>query len=89
MEHINNLRSVFSFPGCSAQATVHSYRGNPEAIVVTLQRRQKKRYAVPVGPSVAPTMTRGRDTSATWRQPIDVCSSSFASGESIAPAAEG
>jgi hypothetical protein len=57
MEHIKNLRSVFNFPGCVAQATVESYRGDPEAIVITLQRRRKKRYVPPVVWPIDPITT--------------------------------
>lgn len=57
MERIKNLRSVFSFPGCVARGAVESYGDDPEAIVITLQRRRKKRCAPPVERPIDPTMT--------------------------------
>ena len=81
MEHIKNLRSVFSFPGCDAQATVQSYRDDPAAIVITLRRRRKKLSALAAGWTIDRIMIRGRDTSATSPAGIGGCSCSFNSVE--------
>jgi hypothetical protein len=81
MEHIKNLRSVYSFPGCDARATVQSYRDDPAAIVVSLQRRRKKRSVLAVGPPIDRIMTLGRVTCVTSRVGTGVFSCSFSSDE--------
>lgn len=40
------LRDVYRFPGFEPLATVRGVFGDPYAVVVTLQRRRKKRCAV-------------------------------------------
>jgi hypothetical protein len=74
MEHIKNLRSVYSFPGCDARATVQSYDGDPAALVVTLRRRGKKRSAARVAPRIDPITTRARIMCATSLAGIGGCS---------------
>jgi hypothetical protein len=73
MEHIKNLRSVYSFPGCEAQATVKSYGEDPDAIVVNLRRRRKKRSARAAEPRFGRITTRGRGTYVTSRAETGEC----------------
>jgi hypothetical protein len=49
MPTTRQLRDVYRFPGFEPLATVHGVFGDPRAVVVTLQRRGKKRHAAPVG----------------------------------------
>jgi hypothetical protein len=66
MDHIKNLRCVYSFPGCDARASVQSYRDDPAAIVVTLQRRRKKRSAAVVEHPTYRITILDRVTCVTW-----------------------
>ena len=43
-----HLRDVYRFPGFEPLATVHGIFGDSHAVVVTLQRREKKQRAVSV-----------------------------------------
>jgi hypothetical protein len=67
MPKTRHLRDVYRFPGFDPLASVHGIFGDPVAVVVTLQRRQKK---PPVGfavRSLAPFTIKGRVESATFR----------------------
>ena len=46
MPSTRQIRDVYRFPGFDPLASVHGIFGDPVAVVVTLQRRRKKR---PVG----------------------------------------
>jgi len=81
MEHIKNLRSVYSFPGCDARATVQSFRDDPAAIVISLQRRRKKRPVLAVKRRINRIMTHGRATCVTLPVGTGVSFCTFSSDE--------
>ena len=66
MPTTRQLRDVYRFPGFEPLATVRGLFGDPRAVVVTLQRRGKKRRAAFVGKSRPPSTIRGLGKSATF-----------------------
>ena len=44
MPKIRQLRDLYRFPGFVPLATLHGIFGDSHAVVVTLQRREKKRF---------------------------------------------
>ena len=44
MKAKNTLRDLYKFPGFRARATLKSHPEGPEGCMVTLERRQKKRF---------------------------------------------
>lgn len=83
MARFKHLADVYRFPGFIPFATVKGVFGDPQAVVVTLRRRQKKRFVASVGRRTSATTTNGPDRSAifpvvtresTWPTEEDVSS---------------
>lgn len=64
MEKITFLKDLYSFPGFRAQARINPHPEHQGAMIVTLRRRQKKRFAA-AARFIASGMTIGKDLSAT------------------------
>lgn len=64
MENITSLKDLYSFPGFKAQARLKPHAEHPGAMIVTLQRRQKKRFAA-AARFAAAGMTIGEGLSVT------------------------
>ena len=45
MKDLHHLRDTYRFPGLDPAALVHGYPGEPNAIILPLRRRRKKRSA--------------------------------------------
>jgi hypothetical protein len=58
------LKDLYSFPGFRAQARLRPYAEHPGAMLVTLQRRQKKRFVRAARSTIA-GMTTGAGLSET------------------------
>jgi hypothetical protein len=65
MAKVKHLRDVYRFPGFVPLPKVQGIFGDPRAVVITLQRRRKKRAAVSVVRAVGPSTTNDRALSAT------------------------
>jgi hypothetical protein len=61
MAKFKQLRDLYRFPGFVPQPRIRGIFGDPLAVVITLRRRRKKRFAEPVGTSIGPTTTSGPD----------------------------
>jgi len=74
------IRDLYRFPGFVPLARVQVYGRDPEAVLLTLRRRRKKRPAVYVGKASPRSMTKGHAMSATWLLAIDesTCPSPYA-----------
>ena len=59
------LQDLYRFPGFVPQARVRGLFGDPHAVVITLQRRRKKRSAMSAASCIAPSTTSGLVVSAT------------------------
>ncbi len=59
MANFKRLRDLYRFPGFVPLPTIQGVFGDPRAVVITLRRRRKKRFAVPVGKCREPTTTSG------------------------------
>ena len=57
MANFKQLHDLYRFPGFVPQPTIRGIFGDPLAVVITLQRRRKKRFAAPVGKCLGPTTT--------------------------------
>ena len=57
MENPRHLRDTYRFPGAIPTASVQGYPGDPQAIILPLRRRQKKRCAATVGKRIPPSTT--------------------------------
>jgi hypothetical protein len=55
MAQFTQLRDLYSFPGFAPAAHVYGVFGDPYAVVIPLNRRQKKRTVESVAPSIAPS----------------------------------
>lgn len=66
MPTIRQLRDIYRFPGFEPLATVRGFFGDPRAVVITLQRRGKKRPAEYVGRLRRPATINGHVRSATF-----------------------
>src|SRR5437667_5678646 len=80
MRKSRRLRDVYRFPGFEPIATVHGIFGDSHAVVVTLQRREKKRRATPAGKSRRRFTINGRAASGTFpvATSASISASSFA-----------
>lgn len=58
MAQFTRLRDLYSFPGFTASAFVCGVFGDPYAVVLTLQRRPKKRFAVTAARLATPSTIR-------------------------------
>lgn len=65
MDKKTTLKDLCSFTGFRALARLRSHPEHPGAVIVTLQRRQKKRF-VPAAKFTANGTTRGKKSSVTW-----------------------
>lgn len=65
MDKTTTLKDLCSFTGFRALARLRPHPQHPGALIVTLKRRQKKRFA-PVEKFTANGTTRGIKLSATW-----------------------
>ena len=55
------LHDLYRFPGFAPLATIRGVFGEPSAVVITLLRRRKKRFAVSAARYIAVTTTSARD----------------------------
>src|SRR5262249_43329554 len=55
MANFKRLPDLYRFPGFVPQARLRGLFGDPRAVVITLQRRRKKRFAAPAGAFPGPT----------------------------------
>ena len=66
MPTTRQLRDLYRFPGFVPLANVHGIFGEPMAVVVTLQRRRKKRRVGFVGKRRLPFTIKGHVVSVTF-----------------------
>ena len=59
MANFKQLHDLYRFPGFIPQPRIQGIFGDPRAVVITLQRRRKKRFAASAGRCVAPITIRG------------------------------
>ena len=59
MAKFKQLRDLYRFPGFVPLARLRGIFGDPRAVVITLRRRRKKRFAARVGRHLGPTTTSG------------------------------
>ena len=59
MAKFKQLHDLYRFAGFVPQARVRGVFGDPRAVVITLQRRRKKRFAAPADKCLGPTTTSG------------------------------
>ena len=57
MAKFKQLHDLYRFPGFVPQARIRGIFGDPLAVVITLQRRRKKRFAALAGKCLGPTTT--------------------------------
>jgi hypothetical protein len=69
MAKLKRLLDIYRFPGFVPRPKIRGLFGDPGAVVITLQRRRKKRSAASVAKPAAPTMTSGLAASAIWPVP--------------------
>ena len=74
------LADAYTFPGFRPQATVRGVFGDPQARVVTLTRRSKKRFAASVGVRIRVGTIAKSDGYATCPAATPVCTSTWRSG---------
>ena len=67
MAKFKQLHDLYRFPGFVPQPKIRGIFGDPLAVVITLRRRRKKRFAAPVGTCIGPTTTSGRAVPGTGR----------------------
>jgi len=73
MKTPERLRDLYRFPGFTPRGVLSGIFGDPQARVVHLARRGKKRSVGPAGPSIAATTTGTGAKSAIW--PVRACGS--------------
>jgi hypothetical protein len=59
MAKFKQLHDLYRFPGFVPRARIRGVFGDPLAVVITLQRRRKKRFAARAGTYRGPTTTSG------------------------------
>jgi hypothetical protein len=59
MAKFKQLHDLYRFPGFAPQARIRGVFGEPLAVVITLLRRRKKRFAALAGKFPGPTTTSG------------------------------
>ena len=59
MANFKQLRDLYRFSGFVPQARLRGIFGDPRAVVITLQRRRKKRFAARAGKDRGATTTSG------------------------------
>jgi hypothetical protein len=55
MANYKRLPDLYRFPGFLPQARLRGIFGDPRAVVITLRRRRKKRFAAPAAKPLGPT----------------------------------
>ena len=80
MKTKHTLRDLYKFPGFRALATLKSHPEDPEGCMVTLERRQKKRFVPAAVQQHQATGTGERIWCETWMpdQPASILRSSIA-----------
>jgi len=81
------LLDIYRFLGFVPQPTIRGIFGDPLAVVITLQRRRKKRAAESAGKPSAPTMTSGHAASVIYLAAISGSISLSRSAGFLAPGA--
>jgi hypothetical protein len=73
------LRDLYRFPGFAPWARIQDIADDPQAVLLTLRRRQKKRGAACVARASLASMTKGHAGSVTLRVAISgsICPSRF------------
>ena len=69
------LLDIYRFPGFVPLAKVKGIFGDPLAVVITLQRRRKKRFVESADMPAAPITTSDHGASATWPVATSACTS--------------
>lgn len=87
MNNKTSLKDLYSFPGFRALARLKSHPDHPGARVVTLQRRQKKRFVL-AGLFIKAGMTAARRSFETWTPATRRSTSSLKSAVSNVPGAK-
>jgi hypothetical protein len=59
MAKFQQLYDLYRFPGLIPRARIRGVFGDPRAVVITLQRRRKKRFAALAGKCLGATTTNG------------------------------
>jgi hypothetical protein len=85
MAKFKQLHDLYRFPGFVPFARIHGVFGDPQAVVITLQRRRKKRFAVSVVRSITVTTTNGPDVYAISLVATNVSTSPSNSAGSSVP----
>jgi hypothetical protein len=87
MAKLKRLVDIYRFPGFVPRPKVRGIFGDPRAVVITLQRRRKKRAVGSAAKPSAPTTTSGRAASATWPVGTNGSTSPSKPAGSLAPGA--
>ena len=66
MDAIGHIKDIYSMPGFRAAARVRGHPFDPYGLIVTLTRRQKKRFAAAAVMSCVDFATAERTRSGTW-----------------------
>lgn len=74
---VKSLRDAYKVSGFHVRAKLDSYEHEPPAVVLTLDRRSKKRCAAGAEKSAAESMTIAGDARAIWRVAIEKSISIF------------
>ena len=85
MAKFKTLPELYRFPGFVPLPRVGGLFGDPLAVVITLQRRQKKRAAESAAKSITVITTNGDGASAIFPVATSASSSLFSCAGSIAP----
>jgi len=87
MARFKLLQDLYRFPGFVPQDRIRGLFGDPHAVVITLKRRRKKRFAISVVSPTGPSTTSGPAASATSPVATSGSTSLTAFAESSAGAA--
>ena len=85
MAKLKRLLDIYRFPGFGPRTKLRGIFGDPLAVVITLQRRRKKRPAASVGTPTAATTTSGHAASAICLVATNVSTLASRHAGSIAP----
>lgn len=80
MAHFKHLRDLYRFPGFAPLQRIRGVFGDPMAVVISLHRNRKKRFAASAARLTSAPTTNGTDRSGTSPQATDasISRSSFA-----------
>jgi hypothetical protein len=80
MANFKHLRDLYRFPGFVPSQRIRGVFGDPMAVVISLQRNRKKRFAASAARLTSATTINGTDRSGTSPPATDasICRSSFA-----------